>query len=868
MKSYFSVTKNIMERFFFIFGKTNDSFCDDSLVEVNLEFALNRHLKAEGYKRVIFYSKTQKIHCYDTDSYDLVKNLKKRDAPEKQKPMVLKGPLSSGLADSNPDTDPKPTVSNPPVDTLHFGKMSELDAFNRIDFCMKDRDIKTAVIFTNADDFIQYFGGGDIRSKVYDSFNQYDGLSYANSNIMLFIFPQGNLCDTRAMYSRSGGTVWATFFEPRIQNATIIQIDSPSAGEIRNAISYARFMYDLRIDFSQFDEVTRKIARVYCAEQLSLNQLLMELKILSDKNGLLNNESCDALFKKQSRENAFEQLNKLIGMESVKKEINILSGRAKKTVIGGAPDEFKSRLLPPVVRAPHNFNLHYVLTGNPGTGKTTTARLLGEVYYELGYLESGHTVKVTRNDLVAGYVGQTAIKTSEQIERAMGGVLFIDEAYTLSPSDGGNDFGQEAIDTLLEAMSDRNGRFAVIAAGYPKEMDRFINSNPGLQRRFSKVIHIDDYTPDELMQIFNLNIKRNKYTISDEFANILPGFFDNWFRTRDENWGNAGNVERLIEHMYGNWSTRDGNVTEENEPVLDIYDVPENLKAHCKPISEVKKDAVDRLNNLVGLGAVKEKIHGLRRRIRFSGKSPEPGHYVFAGDPGTGKTTAARLLGDIFCEIGVLRRGHVIEVSREDLVGQYVGETAIKTKRQLEKAMDGILFIDEAYRLYEPGGSHNYGKESIDTILAFMENHRHRISIICAGYTNQMEKFIQSNEGLRSRFNDTIIFEDYNTEELLQILTLFNSGKGFIQEEAYIENSRGIFDYWVTNKGSDFGNARDVRNYARDCEDMLYRRLDSEYPEFEDIPVNAKKTLTGVDIPNKYLHILKLFKEGESVCWE
>jgi len=270
------------------------------------------------------------------------------------------------------------------------------------------------------------------------------------------------------------------------------------------------------------------------------------------------------MLEKQEKETAFQKLEKLIGMENVKREVEALQ-RQKEYA-----DES------------HGFNLHYVITGNSGTGKTTAVRLIGEALYELGYLKNGHIIKVTRDDLVAVYVGQTAIKTKEKIEEAMGGVLFIDEAYSLA-NGGDGDFGQESISAIIEAMTDRNGQFSVIIAGYPDEMKAFIDSNPGLKRRFLNTIHIDDYEPDELLQIFYYNLQNNpKYITSEKLSAVLDSFFENWHKSRGKNWGNAREVEKLLQKMDSNWHKRNGEKSAEGELILDICDIPDNLQQYIE----------------------------------------------------------------------------------------------------------------------------------------------------------------------------------------------------------------------------------------------------------------------------------------------
>ena len=257
------------------------------------------------------------------------------------------------------------------------------------------------------------------------------------------------------------------------------------------------------------------------------------------------------------------------------------------------------------------------------------------------------------------------------------------------------------------------------------------------------------------------------------------------------------------------------------------------------------------LEELSGPTRVKEWIHELRLRNSLGGRSTH-GHYVFIGNPGTGKTTVARLLGKILHNEWVLARGHVVEVGREDLVTGYIGQTALNTKKALEKALDGILFIDEAYSLNEGNREHSSWQEAIDTILAFMENNRNRICVIWSGYAEEMEKFMRSNVGIAPRITEIIHFDDFSAEELMEILRSISSDGGFTLDQDYIEKSMRIFDYWIKNKTSSFGNARDVRKYYECCKTTLHKRLDSEYGAIDRVPDNARKLLTSRDIPPEY----------------
>ena len=263
---------------------------------------------------------------------------------------------------------------------------------------------------------------------------------------------------------------------------------------------------------------------------------------------------------------AAEELQKLIGLDSVKAEIQTLMNFIK---IQQTRQE-KGMKTPPV-------SYHCVFTGNPGTGKTTVARIVAQIYKELGILKKGHLVETDRSGLVAEYVGQTAVKTNKILDSALDGVLFIDEAYSLV--DGGqSDYGKEAISTLLKRMEDDRNRLVVILAGYTNDMKRFIDSNPGLQSRFNRYIEFPDYTADELLQIFEFNLKNNEYCISDEARTALAEYLQKCVNEKDERFGNGRFVRNLFEktiERQANRLSQAPNLTAEMLTTIEVKDLPE-----------------------------------------------------------------------------------------------------------------------------------------------------------------------------------------------------------------------------------------------------------------------------------------------------
>ncbi len=531
----------------------------------------------------------------------------------------------------------------------------------------------------------------------------------------------------------------------------------------------------------------------------------------------------------ESLEMQVMKLDELVGLEELKKEItdhisylNFIKIRKER----GFNDT-------------DTINLHSVFVGNPGTGKTTVVKRLGQIYKSMGLLSKGHVKEVDRSHLIGEYIGQTAPKVKKVLEEAKGGILFIDEAYALSrEGDDAKDFGKEAIEVLIKEMSDGSKDLAVMFAGYPKEMDNFLKSNPGLKSRIGNYFHFEDFTPDELHAIANRAAIDRHVVLTEDANNYLGEQLMEGFRNRDRTFGNARYAISLIEEAKMNLGLRMMKRTDikdvsketlstiEKEDIELVFKQRDKKKYHITINEKLLQSAMDELNALVGIDSIKNEINELVKLIRFYNDIGKDVlnkfslHTVFLGNPGTGKTTVARIMGKIFKALGLLERGHMIELDKQGLVAGYVGQTAIKTDEKIRDAKGGVLFIDEAYALSE---GNDFGREAIETLLKRMEDMRGDFAVIAAGYTEPMNRFLESNPGLKSRFDRIYTFNDYSTEELFKIaVNLFRTEKVRLDDEAY--NYLQTYITHVHNiRDKYFGNAREIRKMVQDI--IQYQNL-------------------------------------------
>lgn len=504
-----------------------------------------------------------------------------------------------------------------------------------------------------------------------------------------------------------------------------------------------------------------------------------------------------------------------------------------------------------------SLNLHMCFIGNPGTGKTEVARHIAGILYENKILPTNKVIEVDRSGLVSQYFGATAEKTSRVISSAMGGVLFVDEAYALgnNSSAGISDYGKEAIDTLVKAMEDYRGKFCVIFAGYKNEMLQMLSTNPGFKSRIQFFLDFPNYSRDELKRITELMLSNRQYTIHPAAMERILDISD--IKRKDPNFANAREIRNILDQIIMCQNLRTVGQDEKQLGLVDvnnyIRDAKINLPTGGASATKRVLTGEEELAQLIGLVNVKQMVKKIKAYAKRNKDEADFNmHMCFYGNPGTGKTEVARILSRILYDANVLDEAKLVETDSLGLLGKYVGETAPKTEAKINEAMNGVLFIDEAYGLLSAasatGGQTNYGEEAITVLLKEMEDRRGQLCVIFAGYKDEMQTLLAANPGFASRIQFTLDFPDYTRDELGVIAKAFLSKKKYEIETLALERLLDIVEYY--RELPNFANARTVRNVINQV--LMNQNLRTEnFPEdcaviLED--VDAYLTDEGIDL--------------------
>lgn len=471
---------------------------------------------------------------------------------------------------------------------------------------------------------------------------------------------------------------------------------------------------------------------------------------------------------------AWKELQELKGLETVKESILSIVNQANQNY------EREMKGLEPLKSTPNR-----VFLGNPGTGKTTVAKLYGKLLADFGVLSKGELIVKNPGDLIDRYIGWSERNTKEALAEAKGSVLIIDDAHMLDPgkgSDGGCEFRRGVLDTLVADVTGAPGEDrCVILCGYPEQMkEMYANSNLGLARRFplDTAFVFDDFDADRLGEILDLKLQKEKLSVTEKArevaidmlkrASVRPGF------------GNGAEVDNIISKAVLARTKRvderfkAAGVAEVNTD--DIHIEPQDFDPDWDRLTRGVANTRALFKGFIGFEDIISKLESyqyMAQGMRLRNIDPRPYipfTYVFRGPPGTGKTTTARKLGQIFYDMGLLAAPDVIEVSASQLMGEYSGQTGPKTMRLLESALGKVLFIDEAYRL---AAAHSpFATEAVSELVDAITkpNFARKLIIVMAGYDDDMDRLMRVNPGMRSRFATELHFRPMRAEQCVEQL--------------------------------------------------------------------------------------------------
>ncbi|WP_007513555.1 AAA family ATPase [Pseudofrankia saprophytica] len=547
---------------------------------------------------------------------------------------------------------------------------------------------------------------------------------------------------------------------------------------------------------------------------------------------------------------SYAELNTLVGLDGVKREIRSLLTTMNYFQLAtrrGYKVGFEAQ--------------HLVFAGPPGTGKTTVARIFARLLAEMGVVQRAVPVEVSSDSLVGEHAGSGTRRLVEAFEKAQGGVLFLDEIQSLAPDPSGHaGFGYEIINALVKLMEDRRRDVLVIVAGYSSDLSKVFAMNPGLSTRFTRTITFPSFRPEELARIVEKLASDAGFVLGPGTADAVRHYFQRGHGRRTP--GNGRAARTLLEAMQGRLvgrvmsevdAGRDVPLNEMRPEDLDVELGRSGLAVGRRAPDEAHFARVSaELTALPGLRPVKEEVARLQARAAFAvrrqanGQSScmESWHLVFTGASGTGKTMCARLYGELLAALGMLAQGQLVEVTRTDLVGQWVGQTAQRTRDAFERARGGVLFIDQADILapHQASGS-DFGHESVNTIVKLMEDLGDELVVIAAGRPDRMKTFLSNNPALADRFSRTVRFPDYTAEELVAIFQRLAADSQFKIDPAVL--TALLARFVLPGVGGRAANARHVQRTLSEMVDSVALRAAADG---ENVDIGL---LTVADLPEE-----------------
>merc|ERR1719424_616906 len=489
--------------------------------------------------------------------------------------------------------------------------------------------------------------------------------------------------------------------------------------------------------------------------------------------------------------------------------------------------------------------LNFLFRGNHGTGTSKTAGLLAHLLRDLGVIASGQLLETSRQKLLSG--SSDADKEMNKLwKSAAGGVLMINDVQTFQDRERSRDSdGVDASEFLAKQLAGMTARSSGESAMpcFPQECCVILACPAdavlpdALQRTQLNIVDFPDYSDDELVQILVQIVLKRKFKLAPSVTNekLLPQVREANRKASDALSKNINMLNGLVDAAITRQTERAYSADTISLHGLTTLTDDDFSDGMTTTRDDEIKAALQKLENVVGLGGVKKFIRSLHAQLKTEAERRDAGlaisggagslHMIFSGNPGTGKTTVARIVAELLSAMGLLRKGHMVEADRGALVAGYSGQTALKTKAVVDSAMGGVLFIDEAYALVSEDGKDSFGKEALDTLIKMIEDRREDLVVILAGYPDEMERLVATNPGVKSRFPTQVTFEDYSEDELLRISESMLKTDGFLLSTEGREKLNEILGTVAAAKGREQGNGRSVRNILEQARRKMAVRL-------------------------------------------
>jgi len=769
------------------------------------EHALLLALQEKGVERVAFVAPHRPIFFLDQVSTDLARHASVRQQQASAPTPNFVG-VEAPLGQLNL-IPPPPQVA----DTGSLEGIGDAIAIRNLNALMTDDQVPTAVVFLQSEATLQEFSE---RRTLAGLMGEWFRLPATNKNILILVYA----CETFGSLDAAGTHNPVPEVREMIrERRSVFRLGFPELMVAEAALCYAK---DHGADIPPDDEglIAPKMVREDVLLKTWLRRLSSEKTLtleIMQKKGWVGPSELD-----------FQTaLDKVVGLDETKQRVREI------IAMGKTVQSMRAKGL----NVPFP-NLNYLFTGNPGTGKTTFARLMAQGLKEAGLLLRGQFVEVSAGDLIGDVVGASRIKSNEAVDRAVGGVLFVDEINTFLHDAG--DFAKEAMDELLRRMENDRGTTAFILAGYD---DTILEINKGLARRLPEHNRFEftDYDPPALLAILFDNLKERMIDYSGH-EDMLRLLVERFYQGRDPSrFGNAGEMRNMAEGIFSKWAARAAGLI----TPLEKDDIPPQYRRYMRDGKVEVKAALDELERLSGLQEVKDYFSNFARRVildQAMGNKPHLQNFVFVGNPGTGKTSVGRMVARMLHHLGLMPTEKFTEKGASEMMSGYQGQTPILTRQTIDEAANGILMIDEAYAAL---GAGDYGQQFIDELVRMVELYRDRIVIILNGYPREMGALMQVNPGLRSRFDVTVPFEDIPLPDLEGLAVKTLGELGFSVEPLVVAAIGARME--ILSQQSNYGNARTLLALV----DKVITRHAERVVDFDNPAAPPDTLITIEDVP-------------------